>query len=63
MVGVATAVPSAIVGAAVSIISVSFAAKLVTGTKFDIAFDAESAIVPDIEDTVRSEDVSPAWTV
>ena len=43
MVGVATAVPSAIVGAAVSIISVSFAAKLVTGTKFDIAFDAESA--------------------
>ena len=50
-------------GAVVSITIALLAARLVTGTKLVMALPEVSAIVPAIEDTSRSEVVSPACTV
>ena len=52
-----------IVGAVVSITKALLAARLVAGAKSETAFVAASAIVPEMVETVKSEVVSPAWTV
>lgn len=50
---------SAIEGDVVSTTKALVAARFDTGVNTDIAFDAASAIVPEIEETVRSDEVSP----
>jgi hypothetical protein len=50
-------------GTVVSMTRASLAARFVAGTKLDMALPAKSAIVPEIDETVRSDDVSPDWTV
>ena len=52
-----------VVGAVVSITSALLVARFVVGTKLVMALAEASAIVPLIDDTVRSDVVSPAWTV
>ena len=47
----------------VSITRALFEAKLVPIVKLAIALPAWSAIVPEIEDTVKSEEISPPETV
>ena len=50
-------------GAVVSIIMVLFEARFVAGTKLVIALRLASLIIPDTEDTVSPDEVSPAPTV
>lgn len=51
------------VGLVVSMTRALLAARLVVGTKFVMALPAASLMVPETELTVKSAEVSPAWTV